>query len=287
MRTYKTIRHLKNFLAKQRAAGKTIGFVPTMGALHNGHLSLIEKSKEGSDITVCSIFVNPTQFNVATDLEKYPRTIERDSKMLKTAGCDVIFLPTVHEIYPKDQDNSFEIDFGALETVMEGEHRPGHFAGVAQVLKRFLDIIEPNSMYMGQKDYQQFTIVRELLKRLKSKTELVMGETVREKDGLAMSSRNMRLTSNERAIAPLISKTLFAAKEKIGKQSIATIKKEALEQLDIPEFTVEYFEIADGVTLQPIDDVEGLGIVVACTAVHLGVVRLIDNVVIAVSCSRS
>lgn len=280
MRTYKTIRHLKNFLAKQRAAGKTIGFVPTMGALHNGHMSLIEKSNQSSDITVCSIFVNPTQFNVAADLEKYPRTIENDSKMLKDAGCNVIFLPSANEMYPKNQDNSFEIDFGPLETVMEGEHRPGHFAGVAQVLKRFLDIVEPDAMYMGQKDFQQFTIVRELLKRLESKTKLVMGETVREEDGLAMSSRNMRLTSIERGIAPLISKTLFAAKEKIGKESIATIKKEALKQLDIPEFTVEYFEIADGVTLQPIDSVEGLEIAVACTAVHLGAVRLIDNVVL-------
>lgn len=280
MRTYKTIRHLKNFLAKQRTAGKTIGFVPTMGALHNGHMSLIEKSNQSSDITVCSIFVNPTQFNVAADLEKYPRTIENDSKMLKDAGCNVIFLPSANEMYPKDQDNSFEINFGPLETVMEGEHRPGHFAGVAQVLKRFLDIVEPDAMHMGQKDFQQFTIVRELLKRLKSKTKLVMGETVREEDGLAMSSRNMRLTPIEREIAPLISKTLFAAKEKIGKKSITTIKKEALKQLDIPEFTVEYFEIADGVTLQPIDAVEGLEIAVACTAVHLGAVRLIDNVVL-------
>lgn len=280
MRTYKTVRHLRNYLDKQRKEGKRIGFVPTMGALHNGHISLIKKSNESSDITVCSIFVNPTQFGDAMDLEKYPRTVEKDSKMLKAAGCDVVFTPSVNEMYPSGLDTSLDINFGALETVMEGEHRSGHFAGVAQVLNRFLNIVEPNAMYMGQKDYQQFTIVRELLRQLKSKTELVMGETVREKDGLAMSSRNMRLNAEERAIAPLISKTLFAAKEKIASKSIATIKKEALKQLDIPEFTVEYFEIADGITLQPINNVEGIETAVACTAVHLGPVRLIDNVVL-------
>lgn len=163
---------------------------------------------------------------------------------------------------------------------MEGEHRPGHFAGVAQVLKRFLDIIHPSAMYMGQKDYQQFTIVRELLKRLKSKTKLVMGETIREEDGLAMSSRNMRLTKEERAIAPRISRALFNAKRKIDKKSISQIKKEAIKELDIPEFTIEYFEIADGITLQPISSMEGVRAAVACTAVHLGQVRLIDNVVL-------
>ncbi len=280
MRTYKTIRHLQNRLQQYRKEGKKIGFVPTMGALHQGHISLIQQSNQQSDITVCSIFVNPTQFNVAEDLKKYPRTLEKDVEMLKKGGCDIVFYPSVDEMYPPQQNNNFEIDFGDLETVMEGAHRPGHFAGVAQVLKRFLDIVDPDAMYMGQKDYQQFTIVRALLKQLKSKTQLVMGETIREKDGLAMSSRNMRLTPKERTIAPLISKTLFAAKEKIKTHSIAQIKKEALEQLDIPEFKVEYFEIADGITLQAITTIKNSSIVVACTAVHLGAVRLIDNVIL-------
>ena len=280
MRTYKTVRHLRNYLAKQRKAGKSIGFVPTMGALHDGHISLIKKSNETSDITICSIFVNPTQFGEAADLEKYPRTVEKDSDMLKAAACDIVFTPSVHEMYPPDLDTKLDINFGQLEKVMEGEHRIGHFAGVAQVLNRFLNIIEADAMYMGQKDYQQFTVVRELLRQLKSKTALVMGETVRETDGLAMSSRNLRLNEKERSIAPLISKTLFAAKEKIGKKSIAAIKKEALEELGIPEFRVEYFEIADGITLQPISSIEGLETAVACTAVHLGPVRLIDNVVL-------
>jgi pantoate--beta-alanine ligase len=280
MRTYKTVRHLRNYLEKQRKVGKSIGFTPTMGALHEGHISLIKKSNEQCDITICSIFVNPTQFGVAADLEKYPRMVEKDSNMLKTAGCDVIFIPSVNEMYPPELNTNLDIDFGPLENVMEGEHRIGHFAGVAQVLNRFLNILEPNAMYMGQKDYQQFTVVRELLRQLKSKTALVMGETVREIDGLAMSSRNLRLNEKERSIAPLISKTLFAAKEKIGKKNIATIKKEALEALDIPEFRVEYFEIADGITLQPVSSIEGLETAVACTAVHLGPVRLIDNVVL-------
>ncbi|MGK0389057.1 MAG: pantoate--beta-alanine ligase [Maribacter sp.] len=280
MRTYKTVRHLRNYLEKQRKAGKSIGFTPTMGALHDGHIFLIKKSNEQCDITICSIFVNPTQFGVAADLEKYPRTLEKDSNMLKAADCDVVFIPSVHEMYPPNLDTNLDINFGQLENVMEGEHRIGHFAGVAQVLNRFLNIIEADAMYMGQKDYQQFSVVRELLRQLKSKTALVMGKTVRETDGLAMSSRNLRLNEKERSIAPLISKTLFAAKEKIGKKSIATIKKEALEALDIPEFGVEYFEIADGITLQPISSIEGLETAVACTAVHLGPVRLIDNVVL-------
>ncbi len=280
MRRYKTIGHLQNRLEELRNEGKRIGFVPTMGALHMGHISLIKNSIETSDITICSIFVNPTQFNVKEDLDKYPRTVEQDAKVLEEAGCDILFLPTIDVIYPPDEDNSYQVDFGDLETVMEGAHRPGHFAGVAQVLKRFLSIIEPDAMYMGQKDYQQFTIVRALLKKLDSKTHLVMGETIREEDGLAMSSRNVRLKPQERSIAPLISKTLFDAKSKVGKKSISEIKKEALEQLDIPEFTIEYFEIADGITLQPISSFEGIETAVACTAVHLGAVRLIDNVVL-------
>ncbi len=280
MYTYSTIHHLNNRLNRYRAEGKTIGFVPTMGALHPGHISLIKKSNETSDITVCSIFVNPTQFNVAEDLDKYPRTEKKDAQMLKDAGCNVLFLPSVDVVYPPDKDNSYAVDFGDLERVMEGEHRPGHFAGVAQVLKRFLEIVKPDAMYMGQKDFQQFTIVRALLKKLKSKTKLVMGETIREEDGLAMSSRNMRLTKKDRAIAPLISKTLFDAKAKIGKKSIAQIKKEALKQLDIPEFKVEYFEIADGITLQPISDISKVKTAVACTVVHLGGIRLIDNVIL-------
>ncbi len=280
MYDYKTVRHLRNRLDGFRKEGKTIGFVPTMGALHEGHISLIRKSIADSDVTVCSIFVNPTQFNVAADLDKYPRTTERDCAMLEAVGCDVVFLPDVDEVYPPDMDTSYEVDFGPLERVMEGAHRPGHFAGVAQVLKRFLEIVEPDAMYMGQKDFQQLTIVRDLLKRLESKTRLVMGETIRETDGLAMSSRNMRLNEEERAIAPRISKALFNAKKKLETHSLAQIREEALAELDIPEFTVEYFEIADGITLQPIDSLEGVEIAVACTAVHLGPVRLIDNVVL-------
>ncbi len=280
MKQYKTIYHLQNYLNKQKSLGKSIGFVPTMGALHDGHLTLIRESNKHSDITLCSIFVNPTQFNNTEDLDKYPRTVEKDLEMLKGENCDAVFFPSVNVMYPPEQDNSFHIDFGQLDKVMEGAHRPGHFAGVAQVLKRFLDIINPSTMYMGQKDYQQVAIVKELLKQIQSPTQLAMVTTVREKDGLAMSSRNVRLTAKERKIAPLISKTLFDAQSKINTHSIVNIKKEALKQLDIPEFTVEYFEIADGDSLQAINDINQCSSAVACTAVHLGKVRLIDNVIL-------
>lgn len=280
MKQYKTVRHLRNYLNRLRKEGKKIGFVPTMGALHEGHLSLIQLAKEQTDVTICSIFVNPTQFNVKEDLDKYPRMLEKDVLLLDAVKCDVLFIPRVQEMYPPGKDNSFEIDFGALERVMEGEHREGHFAGVAQVLKRFLEIVEPNAMFMGQKDYQQFSIVRALLKHLNSPTELVMGTTIREKDGLAMSSRNMRLTPEERTIAPRISKALFAAEKQLKNNTIEKIKKDFLKSLDIPEFKVEYFEIADGVTLQPIDDIKNSKTIVMATAVHLGAVRLIDNVVV-------
>ncbi len=280
MLLFKQVPQLQKYLDTLRENNRNIGFVPTMGALHDGHLSLIRLSKQGSDFTLCSIFVNPTQFNEASDLDKYPRTIEKDVEMLIGAGCDALFLPDVNEMYPGGSQQAETYSFGDLETVMEGEHRPGHFAGVGQVIKRFLDIVNPDQMYMGQKDFQQFAIVGDLLRQLESKTELVMGETRREPDGLAMSSRNMRLTPEERNIAPLIHQTLTAAKGKVKTHSPEQIKQEAIRQLDIPEFTLDYFEIADATTLQPITSFENTKSAVACTAVFLGKVRLIDNILL-------
>ena len=270
---------LQNLIIDFKKQGKSIGFAPTMGALHEGHLSLIAKAKSECDISVCSIFVNPTQFNDPKDLEKYPRTEEKDSKMLLSAGNDILFMPSVNEIYPPDLDLKNTIDFGEMAHVMEGAFRPGHFDGMAQVVKRLLDIVQPNRLFMGQKDFQQISIVQNMLFQLKSDIQLIMCETMRENDGLAMSSRNIRLTPEHRKKAPLIYKTLLKAKKMSAKKSPEDIKKWAISQFLSPDFKPEYFDIVDGKTLQSITNFETTGFVVACVATWLGEVRLIDNVV--------
>ena len=280
MLTINTVFELQNLIIDLKKQGKTIGFAPTMGALHEGHLSLIAKAKSECDISVCSIFVNPTQFNDPKDLEKYPRTEEKDSKMLLSAGNDILFMPSVNEIYPPDLDLKNTIDFGEMAHVMEGAFRPGHFDGMAQVVKRLLDIVQPNRLFMGQKDFQQFSIVQNMLFQLKSDIQLIMCETMRENDGLAMSSRNIRLTPEHRKKAPLIYKTLLKAKKMSAKKSPEDIKKWAISQFLSPDFKPEYFDIVDGKTLQSITNFETTGFVVACVATWLGEVRLIDNVVV-------
>jgi pantoate--beta-alanine ligase len=265
-------------IEEYKAAGKTIGFTPTMGALHAGHHSLINLSKEHNDISICSIFVNPTQFNNADDLTKYPRTIEADCAGLEEIGCDIVFLPTIEEIYPGGEENfTVDINLNGLDTLMEGEHRPGHFAGVVQVVKRLLDIVPASGLYMGQKDYQQFTIIRHIIKTLEISTELVVCPIVREADGLAMSSRNARLTADHRARASMIHKTLNKAKEMIHTNSIESIQSDAMTSMNIPGFKPEYFTIINGHTLETIESISGVKEVVACTAVWAGEVRLIDN----------
>ena len=280
MLLFKKVNDLQLYLQQFRKKRKSIGFVPTMGALHQGHLSLIKKAKADCEIVICSIFVNPTQFNDTSDLEKYPRTAGNDINLLTSEHTDILFMPPVEEVYPKGLDTSLHLDFGDLARVMEGKFRPGHFDGMAQVVKRLLDIVQPTHLFMGQKDFQQLTIVRSMLTQLKMNINLVMCPIIREKDGLAMSSRNVRLTPKHRKSSVLLNKTLKEAKKLIGKKSPQEIKAFAMEKLSISEFKPEYFDIVDGITLHDINDLEGTKFAVACTAVWVGDVRLIDNLVL-------
>ena len=281
MLLFKRIIDLQKYLNSLKSRGLQVGFIPTMGALHKGHESLTARSKAENEVTIASIFVNPTQFNDAKDLNKYPRTPERDVEMLTEAGCDVLFMPEASEIYPQGTTPSVKFNFGKLDKVLEGTFRPGHFDGMAQVVHRLLDIIKPNRLYMGQKDFQQFTIVASMLEQTKSKTELIMCEIVREKDGLAMSSRNTRLSPEDRIKATLIYKTLHEAADMVGEYSPADIQKIAVGKLRLEQdFKLEYFEIIDGRTLLPIRLFEDTDFAVAVTAVWVGDVRLIDNMIL-------
>ena len=267
---------------------QSIGFAPTMGALHKGHASLIDRAKAENDIVVCSIFVNPTQFNDPQDLEKYPRTIEADKKILESSGCDILFFPSVNEIYPqKGQEARGEgqgkIDLGNLDFVMEASQRPGHFKGVVQVVRRLFDIVEPHKAYFGQKDFQQFAVIKEMVRQLKYKIEIVPCPIVREPDGLAMSSRNVRLTNDERKLAPLIFKTLKDVRCKMedGRCNLDELKKTAFGQIaSCNQMHLEYFEIVDEKTLLSVIDLSKSNEIVACIAVKLGQIRLIDNIIL-------
>lgn len=278
MFVFQTHHELQQYLNARRQRGESIGFAPTMGALHAGHLDLIRHSKARHACTVCSIFVNPTQFNDPRDLEKYPRTPEKDLALLESVGTEVIFMPTVEEIYPPELDTRLNLDLGQLDKVMEGAFRPGHFQGMAQVVKRLLDIVQPDGLYMGQKDFQQFSIVGHMIRVLQLPVELVMVPTVREVDGLAMSSRNVRLSPGQRAVAPLIYQSLSWAKTQLGKTPVPDIEREAMNRLRaVPEFRPEYFQIVDGRTLMPVIDPSMHSWIVACVASWVGEVRLIDN----------
>lgn len=279
MHIIKDVSELKVVLDQFRAEKKSISFTPTMGALHDGHISLIAKGNAKADISVCSVFVNPTQFNEKSDLEKYPRTLDQDAELLKSNGTDVLFAPGVDDVYPEHLDTKLDLDFGTLDKVMEGEFRPGHFEGVAQVVKRLLDIVEPDFLMMGQKDFQQFSIIQHMIDKLSLKTQLVVCPIKREKSGLAMSSRNARLTPDEKKEASVIFRTLLAARRKKKTHTIEEIVAYATKRLDRPNFKLEYFTIADGRTLQPIDDITKHDYVVACVACWVGEVRLIDNLI--------
>ncbi|MEK7257413.1 MAG: pantoate--beta-alanine ligase [Bacteroidota bacterium] len=280
MLLFKKAADLHSHLEKVRHEGISIGFVPTMGALHEGHLSLIRQAKQATGCCVCSIFVNPTQFNDPSDLEKYPRTPERDMELLLSEGCDVLFMPPVEEVYPPGKNPSVPVELGFLDKPMEGAHRPGHFTGVAQVVSRLLDLVQPDNLYLGQKDFQQAAIVREMLEQTQSPVKLVVCATVREADGLAMSSRNVRLTPEQRAKAPLIYQTLLEAKQKLPSQSPRQIEEAAMKNLSSDGMLPEYFEVVDGKTLRSVEAFESVDFVVACTAVKLGDVRLIDNLIL-------
>lgn len=263
----------------QKSKGLTVGFVPTMGALHAGHVSLVKEAKKINNKVVVSIFVNPIQFNDKKDLEKYPRTLENDILLLKPQKVDVIFAPDADEIYPNGDTEGADIDLGGLDTYMEGAFRPGHFKGVAQVVKRLLDIVKPDHLYMGQKDFQQFTIIQYMLSSLEINTKLVVCPIKREANGLAMSSRNERLSRSTRDMASIIYKVLKSAKRQMATKSPEQIIKFAMSKLVVHPIVPEYFAIVDGNLLTPVNDFGSHDYVVACVAVWADGVRLIDNLI--------
>lgn len=276
MRTIEHIDELSLYIEDIIKQGKTIGLVPTMGALHSGHISLIETARKENDIIVCSVFVNPIQFNNKEDLMKYPRDIERDRKLLEENGCDVLFCPLAEEVYPEEAKESFS--FGKLEEVMEGAQRPGHFNGVAIIVSRLFDWVRPHKAYFGEKDYQQLAIIKDMVSQLNSPVEIVACPIVREEDGLAISSRNVRLSEKAREIAPRIHQILKKSSSMKNDVSISQIKSFVVNEFKlVKDFELEYFEIVDDKTLQPIIK-KGDNGVVGCIAVWLDGVRLIDIV---------
>lgn len=279
MQILNSISETQKIIKSLQLTNKNIGFVPTMGALHHGHIELIKRSKLENDITVCSIFVNPTQFNNPEDLKKYPRTLEADSKMLQSAGCDLVFAPNSEEMYPNLPQMKF--DFGSLETLMEGKFRPGHFNGVGIVVSKLFHIVKPNKAYFGLKDLQQVAVINRMVKDLSFDLEIIPCETIREIDGLAMSSRNRRLGETARSLAPNIYKSLVLAKEMLsqGKSILDTQFELELFYKNIPEFTPEYIEIVDFETLESIDKIDPTKKTAVCIAAFLDEVRLIDNIV--------
>jgi len=279
MKVISTIREAKQWLKPLHKKNLKIGFVPTMGALHEGHFRLIRQSKAENDITVCSIFVNPIQFNNTDDLAKYPRNLSQDSHYLTNNGCDMLFCPPEKEMYPDGKIEHVEIEFGMLDKVMEGKYRPGHFKGVVIVVKKLFDIIHPTNAYFGKKDYQQLMVIKKMKESLKLPVNIVECETVREDDGLAMSSRNLRLTIGERQIARRIFEVLCKVREKGTKAPVWELREWAIKKIqEDARFSVEYFEISDRETLMPIENWGQKNQAVALTAVYLGDVRLIDNV---------
>lgn len=281
MRLFKKIEEINNFLINEGKQHQKIGFVPTMGALHNGHISLIEQSKKENDITVCSIFVNPTQFNDPKDFDKYPITIEKDTAMLKNAGCDVLFLPTVLEMYPDGLKTDQNYDIGFLETVLDGKFRPGHFQGVCRVVHKLLDIVNPTNLYLGQKDYQQCMVIKKLTELINCKTNVIICPTLRENDGLAMSSRNMRLNADERKQAVKIYETLCFIKKELKNGYLEDLKDRAKNYLTLEGYKVDYVEIADANTLELLEYWDGKSKLVALIAAFLNEVRLIDNMIVS------
>ena len=277
MKVYKTVSGLSDALDQCRKEGKTIGLVPTMGALHNGHLSLVKRCVAENDVCVVSVFVNPTQFNNSTDLEKYPRTEEADIELLTSANCTFAFIPSVEEIYPTPDTRKF--DFTPLDQVMEGPARPGHFNGVGQVVSRLFDIVKPTRAYFGEKDFQQLAIIREMVKRYNYNLEIVGCPIVREESGLALSSRNARLSDEEKKIAVNISRALFMSVDLASVKSVEEVKNWVVSTINkFPKLEVEYFEIVNSLTLQPIKEWSDADYVTGCITVYCGEVRLIDNI---------
>jgi len=282
MKVFQTVSEIQKYLLEiSQLANNTIGFVPTMGALHQGHLSLINASKKKTDVTVCSIFVNPTQFNDKKDFDKYPIQIDKDLEMLLEAKCDVVFVPNVEEIYPNGTLEKTDVDLGFIGKTLDAEHRPGHFEGVLQVVKRLLDIVQPDLLFLGQKDYQQCMVLNRLIEHYHLPVQLEICDTLRETDGLAMSSRNARLNAAERATAVKLSQAIFYIRDNIQQKSIPTLieeQKEILAKDDL--INVEYLIVVNGKTLEPINEYQEKIPLTILIAAKVGQVRLIDNVII-------
>ena len=272
-----TVRDLQASLSALRAQGKTVGLVPTMGALHAGHASLVKRSVAENDATVVSVFVNPTQFNDKTDLEKYPRTLEADCRLLDECGATIAFAPSVEEVYPEPDTRRFS--YAPLDTVMEGKYRPGHFNGVCQVVSKLFDMVKPDRAYFGEKDFQQLAIIREMVRQMNFPLQIVGCPIVREADGLALSSRNKRLTPEQRTEALQISQTLFASVEYAKSHTVAETKQFVEDRIAAaPGLRLEYFSLVDGNTLQDVSAWDDSTYIVGCITVFCGEVRLIDNI---------
>ena len=277
MKVTNTIIELKSLLDAYRNQGKSVGFVPTMGALHNGHASLVERSVKENDVTVVSVFVNPTQFNDKNDLKNYPRTLEADCALLEKVGATLVFAPSVEEMYPTTDERVFS--FAPLDTVMEGGCRPGHFNGVAQIVSKLFYAVEPDRAYFGEKDFQQLAIIREMVRQLELPVQIVGCPIVREEDGLAMSSRNTLLSEDERELALTISSALFASVDFAQVNTLAATRAFVEDMInDTPGLELEYYQIVDGNTLQEIEEWDDSDYVVGCIALFCGKIRLIDNI---------
>lgn len=277
MELIQTIQELRAKLNVLRGEGKTIGLVPTMGALHAGHASLVKRAVSENDVVVVSDFVNPTQFNDKNDLAKYPRTLDADCRLLEACGVTFVFAPSVEEIYPEPDTRSFS--YAPLDTVMEGKYRPGHFNGVCQIVSKLFLIVEPTRAYFGEKDFQQLAIIREMVRQYPFNLQIVGCPIVREADGLALSSRNARLSAEQRKQALQISKTLFASVDYARTHSLAETKSFVEKNIDEADgLRLEYFEIVDGNTLQTVGAWEDSNYIVGCITVFCGDVRLIDNI---------
>ncbi len=293
---FKKATDIYKYIDSQQKNGNSVGFIPTMGALHQGHISLVEMSKVSNQLTVCSIFINPTQFNDPKDFEKYPVTLEKDIAMLEAVGCDVLFLPAVIEMYPEAGTNILSLkglltakhyELGYLEEILEGKFRPGHFQGVCMIMQRLLEIILPDNLYLGQKDYQQCMVIRKLIDLigLENTIKVTICPTLRETDGLAMSSRNMRLNKKERKKASIIYQCLELIRDNLQLESLSVLKTKASILLNAEGFKIDYIEIVDANTLSKISDTEFTGQygkkkIVALVAAFLNEVRLIDNMIL-------
>lgn len=270
---------LKVSLRSARLAQQKIALVPTMGALHKGHVSLVKKAQELADIVVCSIFVNPTQFTDPKDLEKYPRPLEHDIRMLEQAGCDFVFMPSVTEMYPEPEN--WHIDLGPAEFLLEGEFRKGHYQGVTQIVKKLFDAVNPDLAFFGQKDYQQVLMIKNMVNYFHLPVELVSCPIIREEDGLAMSSRNIHLTAEERVQALALSRSLYYINDHFGEIKIPQLLENARKLVrDTPGVELDYLTIADGDTLLPVDEQSGKSGLVALIAAKVGQTRLIDNIIL-------